>query len=133
MVAGAVPAGVTQMWRRMLELVMLGTAGAVLGAATSVNLSSGTLGAARAATPRCTNAALTVFQNLSAGTVASVTVGGLPVGCGGATLQVTVSNGATSGSGSISVPAGGGSVTVVLGSAPLVAAAERTDLVVIGP
>ena len=121
------------MWRRMVEFALLGVMGAVLGAAASVNLSSDALGAARVAMPRCTAAGLSVFQNLSAGTVVSVTVGGLPVACGGASLQVTVNNGITSGSGSTSVPAGGGSATVVLGSAPLVTAAEQTDLVVIGP
>ncbi|MDQ6793315.1 MAG: hypothetical protein M3067_00550 [Chloroflexota bacterium] len=133
MVAGAALAGATQMWRRLFQLVLLSIMGAVLGAAASVNLSSDTLGAARAATSRCTAAGLTVFPNLSAGTVVSVTVGGLPAACGGATLQATVNNGVTSGSGSIAVPAGGGSVTVVLGSAPAVTTAEQTDLVVIGP
>ena len=112
---------------------VIGTAGAVLGAAASVSLSSDTVGAARAATPRCTAAGLTVFQNLSAGTVVSVTVGNLPVACGLATLQATVNNGATNSSGSISLPAGGGSATVVLGSAQAVTAAEQTDLVVTGP
>ena len=121
------------MWQRTVEVALLGAAGAVLGAAASVNLSSDGLGAARVAVPRCTAAGLSVFQNLSVGTVVSVTVGGLPVACGGASLQVTVSNGVTSGRGSISVPAGGGSVTVILGSAPPVTAAEQTDLVVTGP
>jgi len=36
-----------------------------------------------------------VLQNLSAGTVVSVTVGALPAACGGATLQATVNNGVT--------------------------------------
>ena len=121
------------LWRRLAALVLLGATGAVAGAAASTNLSSDGLGAARAATPRCTAAGLTVFQNLSAGTVISVTVGGLPAACGGQTLQATVNNGLTSGSGSVAVPAGGGSATVVLGSAPAVTAVEQTDIVVIGP
>ena len=121
------------MWRRVVELVLLGGAGAVLGAAASLAFSSDSFGAARTATPRCAAAGLTVFQNLSAGTVVSVTVGGLPAACGGATLQATVNNGVTSGSGSASVPVGGGSLTVTLGSAPLVTAAEETDLILIGP
>lgn len=121
------------MWRRLFELVLLSAAGAVFGAAASMSLQSDRLGAARAATPRCTAAGLTVFQNLSAGTVVSVTVGSLPAACGGATLQATVNNGLTNASGSIAVPAGGGSVTVTLGSAPAVSAVEQTDLVVIGP
>ena len=121
------------MLRRLLGLLFLGAAGAVVGAAASLNFSSDTLGAATTSTPRCTAAGLTVFQNVSAGTVVSVTVGGLPAACGGATLQATVNSGVTSGSGSASVPAGGGSLTVTLGSAPLVTAAEQTDLVLIGP
>ena len=65
--------------------------------------------------------------------MASVTVGALPPTCGGATLQVTVNNGATTGSGSAAVPAGGGTVTVTLGVAPAVTAGEQTDLVLVGP
>jgi len=119
--------------RRAVGLVLLGAASAILGAAASVALSSDSLGAANSATPRCTVAGLTVFQNLSAGTVVSITIGSLPAACGGATVQATVNNGVTSGSGSASVPAGGGSVTVTLGAAPLVTANEQTDLVVLGP
>jgi hypothetical protein len=121
------------MLRRLLVLLALGAAGAVVGAAASLAVTSDTLGAARVATPRCTAAGLTVFQNLSAGTVISVTVGGLPAACGGGTLQVSVNNGAVNAAGSAAVPAGGGSVTVALGSAPAVSTAEQTDLVVIGP
>ncbi len=122
-----------QMWPRLLALLVLGAAGAGVGAAASLTFSSATLGAARVATPRCTVAGLTVFQNLSAGTVVSVTVGGLPAACGTATLQVTVNNGAANATGSAAVPAGGGSVTVALGSAPAVSVAEQTDLVLVGP
>jgi hypothetical protein len=105
----------------------------VVGLAASVSLTTGTLGAATVATPRCTTAGLSVLQNLSAATVISVTVGVLPAGCGGATLQVTVNNGVTNASGSAAVPVGGGSVTVTLGSAPAVSASEQTDLVLVGP
>jgi hypothetical protein len=121
------------MWRRLLGLLLLGAAGASVGAASSLAFSSNTLGAAKVATPRCTAAGLTVFQNLAAGTVVSVTVGALPAACGGATLQLTVNNGTVNATGSAAVPAGGGSVTVTLGSAPAVSTAEQTDLVVIGP
>ncbi|HKG57827.1 MAG TPA: hypothetical protein VKA85_11315 [Candidatus Limnocylindrales bacterium] len=116
-----------------LHLVPLALATGILAAAASLSVSSGTVGAATVATPRCTAVGLTVLQNLSAGTVVSVTVGGLPAACGGATLQATVNNGSTFGSGSVAVPAGGGSVTVPLGAAPAVTAAETTDIVVLGP
>jgi hypothetical protein len=121
------------MVRRLLGLLLLSAAGAGVGAAASLTLSSATLGAAKVATPRCTVAGLTVFQNLSAGTVVSDTVGGLPAACGTATLQVTVNNGTVNAAGSAAVPAGGGSVTVTLASAPAVSMAEQTDLVLIGP
>lgn len=120
-------------WRRFTVAVVLTASGVVVGSAASLALASGLLGTATAATPRCTTAALSVLQNLSAGTVVSVTVGNLPAGCGGATLQVTLNNGITTASGSAAVPGGGGSVTVTLGSAPAVAASERTDLILVGP
>lgn len=121
------------MWRRTVGLVLVTVAGAVVGVAASVALSSDTIGAATTTIPRCTSAGLTVFQNLSAGTVVSVTVGGIPAACDGATLQAAVNNGATFGSGSAAVPAGGGSVTVTLGVAPAVTVAEQTDIVLVGP
>ncbi len=121
-------------WRRTVVGVLLATAtGAAIGVAASLSFASGTLGAARTTTPRCTTAGLTVFQNLSAGTVISVTVGAIPAACGAATLQVTVNNGVTNASGSAAVPGGGGSVTITLGSAPAVTASLETDLVLAGP
>lgn len=119
--------------RRIVAVIVVTAAGAVIGAAASLSFASDTLGAAAAATPRCTAVGLTVLQNLSTGTVISVTVGALPAACGGATLQVTVNNGVTNGGGSATVPAGGGAVTVTLGSAPAVTAAVQTDLVLVGP
>jgi hypothetical protein len=113
--------------------VLIGAFSAVLGAAASVSLSSNTLGAATTSTPRCTSAGLTVFQNLSGTTVISVTVGGIPAACAGATLQATLNTGAANASGSAIVPAGGGSVTVTLASAPAVAVADQIDLVMVGP
>jgi hypothetical protein len=121
------------MMRRLLGFLLVGLVGAGVGSAASLGLSSATLGATRIATPRCTAAGLTVFQNLSAGTVVSVTVAGLPAACGTATLQVTVNNGTVNASGSAAVPAAGGSVIVTLASAPVVTASEQTDLVLIGP
>ena len=121
------------MWRRMVGLVLATLAGAVVGVAASLAFSSSTLGAATTTIPRCTTAGLTVVQNLSGGNVASVTVGAIPAACGGATLQVTLNNGATNGSGSAAVPGGGGSVTVTLAATPAVTATEQTDLVLVGP
>ena len=114
-------------------MILVTAMGAVVGSAASLSFASGSLGAATTATPRCTTASLTVFQNLAAGTVASVTVGAIPAACGGATLQVTVNNGVTNSSGSAVVPGGGGAVTVNIAVPPAVTAAEQTDLVLVGP
>ena len=121
------------MWRRFAGLVLLAGAAALPGAAASIALTTGTLGAATVATPRCTGAGLIVLQNLAAGTVVSVTVSGLPAACGGAVAQVTVNNGLANSSGTNTVPGGGGAVTVTITAAVAVSAAEQTDLVLTGP
>ena len=119
--------------RRIAAVILMTAMGAVVGSAASLSFASGSLGAATTATPRCTTAGLTVFQNLSVGTVISVTVGAIPAACGGATLQVTVNNGVANASGSAVVPGAGGAVTVTLATAPAVTASEQTDLVLVGP
>jgi hypothetical protein len=121
------------MWKRITGIVLIGAVSVVFGAAASVSFSSDTLGAATTSTPRCTSAGLTVFQNLSGTTVTSVIVGAIPAACAGATLQATLNTGAANASGSATVPAGGGSVTVTLASALAVAAADQIDLVMVGP
>ena len=121
------------MWRRTVGLALVTVACAVVGLAASVAVSSDSLGASTISVPRCTAVGLSVLQNLTAGTVASVTVSGLPAACGGATLQVTVNNGSTNSSGSATIAAGGGATTVTLALAVAVTASEQTDLVIVGP
>lgn len=116
-----------------LGLLGLGLAAAIVGSAASLALSSATLGAGRSGTAPCTTAGLTVVPNLTASAVSSVTVGGLPAACGSASIQATVTSGALSGSGSATVPAAGGSVTITLGTQPLLTASTRTDIVLAGP
>jgi hypothetical protein len=106
---------------------------AAIAFAASLTFDGRTLGMASIGTPRCAATGLGVIQNVSGSNVISVTVSGLPVACGTATLQVTVNNTAVSSGGSSSVPAGGGSVTVTLGSAIAIAAIEEVDLVLTGP
>lgn len=118
---------------RAVLAVLVATVLPTVALAASIVLTSTTLGAGSATAARCVSADLSVVQNLSGGNVASVTVGSLPAACGAATLYVTVNNGSTSGSGSATVPAGGGSVVVSLGVAPAAATAEQTDLVLVGP
>ena len=120
--------------RRLLLLVVISvTSGLTVGAAASLSVSAGGLGAAHQSVARCGTAGLSVIQNLSGSNVVSVTVGGLPSTCGSSTLQLTVYNGSTTSSGSAAVPAAGGSVTVTLATAIAAAVNERTDLVVVGP
>jgi hypothetical protein len=101
--------------------------------AASLTMSSSSLGTARVSTPRCTAVGLGVLQVLSGSNVVSVTVSSVPFGCGGATLQATLNNGTTSSGGSATVPAGGGSVTVTLGSAIALGQVDEIDLVLTGP
>lgn len=118
---------------RVLVSALLVSCGSVLAMAASLTLATHSLGAAQVATPRCTSAGLGVIPNLSGANVISVTVSGLPVACGSATIQVTVSTGAAFSSGSGTVPAAGGSVTVALGSGVASVASSEIDLVVTGP
>lgn len=111
--------------------ILVASVGVALAA--SLSLGANTLGAATASTPRCTTAGLGVLQVLSGSNVVSVTVSSLPSGCGGATLQATLNNGTTSSSGSATVPAGGGSVTVTLASAIALGQVDEIDLVLTGP
>ena len=114
-----------------MMLLAIGCCGVAFAAA--LPSTTGSLAANRVATPRCTSAGLLVIPNLTGANVSSVTVSSLPSACGGATIQVAVHNGATSSSGSATVPAGGGSATVTLAAAVPAATAEELDVVLTGP
>jgi hypothetical protein len=114
----------------LAALVLLGS---VVAYAASLSFNGGSLGMASTSTPRCTNTGLGVIQNLSGTNVISVTISGLPSGCGNASLQVTLKNATTSSSGTATVPAGGGAVTVTLGAALAMSTTEEIDLVLTGP
>ena len=119
--------------RALLLAVGAVVLGLGVGRAASASFSTSSLAMGTLTVARCTAAGLTVSPNLSGTNVISVAVGSLPVGCGNATLQITVASGAATGSGSATVPAAGGSVTVTLGTAVAAAASERIDLVLTGP
>jgi hypothetical protein len=121
------------MWREAAILLAIAVACTVIGAAASLTLNSQSLAAARLAVPRCTAAGISVLQNLSGTNVASVTISGLPAGCGNAAAQATVNNLTTNGSGSATVPGAGGSVTVTLGVAPAASTTHETDILLTGP
>jgi hypothetical protein len=115
----------------LLAAIMV--AGIAVAFAAALTFDGRSLGMDTEIVPRCASAGLGVLQNVSGTTVVSVTVSGLPSACGSATLQVTVNNLVTSSSGSATVPGGGGSVTVTLGTAVAITAAEQVDLLLTGP
>ena len=111
----------------------LGAAAVSYGVADSLLFTSQQVGAANTTVPRCATSGMTVFENVSGVTIASVTVSNIDAACGGGTLSLTVNNGTTSSSASGVVPGGGGSMTVTLGSAVPFADNASVDLVVVGP
>ncbi len=120
--------------RRSLSVLPVVTiAAAMIGAATSLALSSDTIGAATTAAGRCATAGLSVVQTVPTTLVTTVTVGILPAACAGGILRVAVHNGITSSEGTATIPGGGGTVTVTLAVAVAVTVAEQTDVVVSGP
>jgi hypothetical protein len=119
--------------RALLAVALLTGAALVTGHAASVALSTQTVGMARVGVPRCVTGASTVLSNLSGSSIVSVTISGLPSACGGATAQAAVNNGTTSSSGTATVPAGGGSVTVTLATAVAASTTYQTDVVLTGP
>lgn len=122
-----------QMRRDILAAALVVVACCCVGLAASLTLATTSLATTSVATPRCTNAALLVTPNLSGANVVSVTVSSLPAACGNATIQAAVNNGVASSSGSATVPAGGGSVTVTLTTAVAETVGQEIDVVVAGP
>jgi hypothetical protein len=119
--------------RRILLIWILASLVAEPALAASLSATSNTVGAGTASTPRCTATGLGVVPNFSGANVASVTVSGIPAGCGNATLQAAVNNGSANSTGSTTVPAGGGSVTVTLAVAVALTAGTEMDVMVVGP
>ena len=119
--------------RVFVALALITVASAVVGAAASVTLATGSLGAAKVTVPRCTTSAYYVTQNLAVNNVVSITLTAVPAACGGATALVTLNNMTTSSSGSGTVPAGGGSITVSIASAIAATTIEEIDIVLVGP
>ena len=105
----------------------------VVGHASSLALGSRSLGTASTTVARCDTDGFGVVQNLSGANVVSVTVSQIAAACAGGTLRVTLNNGTTNSSGSGTVPGGGGSMTVTLGSAVAADDAGEIDVAVSGP
>ena len=109
-------------------------AGTVVACAASLVLTSSGLAAAQVAVPRCSTAGSNAVEVISGSNITGVTVSGISSACAGGTLALTVNvGGGTTGSGSATVPAGGGSVTVTLGTAVAFIAGAEIDTVITGP
>ena len=121
------------MFRGLAVAIACTTLGVSLGLTASLNVGPRSLGAARLTVPRCTSSGFGVASNLTGSNVVSVTVSNLPAGCGGATVQVAVNNGSASSTGSGTVPAAGGSVTVTLAAAVAETTFAETDVLLTGP
>lgn len=116
-----------------LVLVGIAAAAPVYGFASSLGSASRALGSNAAPVPRCDTDGVTVVQNLSGSTVVSVTVGSIAAACGNGTISVNVNNGTTNRTGTGTVPAGGGSLTVTLASSLAVSQSETIQLTISGP
>jgi hypothetical protein len=121
------------MWRLTSLLLLACLSGMTVGAAASLTRATDGLGAVKVSVPRCTNVGLLVLPNLSGSNVISVTVSNLPSACGGAAIQATVNSGSANSSGSGTVPAGGGSVTVILAAGVAATTNAQIELLVTGP
>ena len=124
-------------WQRgsalILGVVLAAGLFTVSGQAASLSFPGSLIGAGSVAVTRCTNTGLSVIQTVVTTSVTGIVVSGFPSTCGGATVLVTVNNGSVNSSGSGTVPAGGGSVTVTLASVVAVAVSDQIDLAVTGP
>jgi hypothetical protein len=104
-----------------------------VGSAASLTAGSKSLGAQGVAVPRCDTDGFTLVQNLSSSNVVSVTVSGIAAACATGTMSVTLNNGTSNSSGTVTVPSGGGSVTVTLATPVAAKDSEEIDVSVTGP
>jgi hypothetical protein len=106
---------------------------AIVGHATIIGTASTTVGAGRASVARCDTDGITVTQVLTGNNVTVVAVAGIASACGTGSLSATVNNGTTSSTGVATVPAGGGSMTVILASAVGMKDSDEIDVAITGP
>jgi hypothetical protein len=119
--------------------IIAGTVAAVtlaaigFGYAASQSFGTKTLGGNNAAVSRCDTDGVTIVHNLSGSNVISVTIGSIASACATATLSVDVNNGTANSTGSGTVPAGGGSMTVSLAAGVAADDGMETDVAISGP
>ncbi len=108
----------------------------VAGHASSLSMASRSLGANGVAVPRCASGAFTILPTLSTdgkNNVVSVTVGAIPAACATGTLNLTLNDGTTNSSGSGTVGAGGGSLTITLATPVAAKDVDQIDISLNGP
>ena len=101
--------------------------------AASLGAGSQSLGGNSASVSACDSDGVGILQNLSGANVVSVTVSQIASACGNASISAAVNNGTSNSSGSNTVPAGGGSITVTLGAAVAAKDGEEIDVSINGP
>ncbi len=114
-------------------LVVAGTA--LVGRAAGLAASSNRIGAGQVATPVCTSTAVNVLETITTTYVTGLTLTNIPSACGGATIQVTIAEGATTYTpANQTVAAGGGTVTETIPSGDIpVTDQAQVDIVMEGP
>ncbi|HTG47743.1 MAG TPA: hypothetical protein VK646_08830 [Actinomycetota bacterium] len=114
-------------------LVVVACAATTVAFAASLPPTSRTLGAGKTAVPSCDTGGFSIVLNLTAANVSSVTIGGIAAACATGVLSVNVNNGTTNSSGTGTVPAGGGSMTVTLAATVPFRQASEVDVAITGP
>jgi hypothetical protein len=124
----------TRVTVRFLVTIVLVMAGmAVVGRAAGLAPSADHIGAGKVATPVCTSSAVTVVETITTPNVTKLTLSGIPAACAGATLQVTMAEGAvTDTPAGQTVPVGGGTMTETIAGIPVTSTAQ-VDIVMEGP
>ncbi|MCA1830209.1 MAG: hypothetical protein ABR552_09240 [Actinomycetota bacterium] len=117
----------------ILATAVITAAVAVVGFAKSTSVSSKTLGAGKTTVSKCDTDGVSVLETLSGSNIASVAVGSIASACAGGTVSVAVNNGTANSTGSGTVPGGGGSVTVTLGTAVAAKDVVEVDVSISGP
>ncbi len=119
--------------RAALTMAVAALLSSAFGHVSSLSGASKLLGTNSAAVSRCDTDGVSIVQNLSGSNVVGVTIGQIASACGGASLSVNVNNGTANSSGSGTVPAGGGSLTVSLAGGVAAKDSEEIDVSISGP
>lgn len=120
------------------RLVALAAASLVLSVvivrAAGLSTTSDGVGAAAVSLPRCTTVGQSVVETITSTNITGVTVSGISATCAGGTLAATVNvGGGSTGSGTVTVPAGGGTASVTISPAVAFVGNAEIDTEITGP